>query len=1068
MKKIWVKLLAMMPGVFLAAGGRAAAEALPEFSLRMCARAPVIDGELADPVWADAPEIPLKLWRESAAGAAAARVRAVYDDAWLYSAFEVSHPKPESIAPEEFEHDGNISQDDDVEVFVDPGTGGRMYLHYMLSAANTRAERRVTVTPHGIEREFNWDMPWRSAVRRTAAGWNAELAMPLAAIAGYGDPGQLRMNFAVTVVDPIVDPYGVRMGVNRAYLVWSQVVAGLHEPERFGRALNFAPRNVQMPFLPDFRNVAVGGYESAADGKFVYPLRLRLRNHSSTPGSAALVVAEELISGKKSEKRFDIALEGHAQRELDLRLETAELEERRIAVRLENPATGEVWLAMRAPDTSALVLLTAYADRSYYTAEPEAVIVCRTGLPESELARMTLVARDAQGGELARQPLAGAAARLRVNLAPLAAGRHAVAVEACSAEGRPVFSRQLEIVKRPPRPGMEYKLDRINRVMLRNGEPFVPFGVIAEVSVEEYFRQLSDAGIKIIIPWGYVLDRDYPGYPNLITLDRMQAWLEKYGMLWLDCLETHTPAEGSVNRYRLKYIRPDSPAGQLPENYPSYAAVYAKKTEVVRAALEKIKNNPRLFGYMNIDEPPENIWVEKAAAEYYALTQEVDGYRPVFFNCGIYDDYCDIIGADPYWIPAGSDPRANSPAAAVHRMYNFGGERRNYPADSAEMRRPVWAVPMGEYFSGCHKRAMLPAENFCQTYLLLIHGVKGLFYFIHPFQHPWSLQAMGELSRQMEMLGPIAGLADVPQTVRYEPGTMKPADNVMPDVHVVLKPDPAGGQVLLAANARWYPVDAAFSISSLGPTGMVSRLFDDARFPVKDGAFRERIEGYGVRAYRLAGTPPAAAAPVDIRVAITAHPELGQGEEIEHPRTGRIGKRNLTPNPSFEEASLPGWPDYYRVYPSAHYQLERKPARPFLGIAGAVFGTDTAQAWHGKASLRLTASPDAYVACSRCVCYLAPKFDRPTHCTASVYMRAEREGVEARFIFQGDAGAGAKYLGNETFKLTTAWQRYAESDLAPTGLDPYNLFGVAVRGEGAVWIDALQFETGLEPTEFEE
>ncbi len=1066
----WMGMLGI--GVCLAAGPADPA-ALPEFPLRTCRQAPAIDGDLADACWSDAAELPLSPWGQSEA-AAAARVRAAYDNTWLYIAFEITHPKPEHIQPTVFEPDGGVSQDDDVEVFIDPGTAGRMYLQYMLSAANTRAERRVTVTPHGVEREHGWDMPWRSATRRTTRGWNAEMALPLEAVADYGPSSDLRMNFGVTVVDPVIDPYGMRIGANRAYLLWAPVISSFHEPERFGYAREFAPRNIQTPFLPDFRQVTVAGYETAADGTFAYPLRLRLRNHSRQPGAAVLVAAEELLSGKKSEQRFEVRLKGHEQRELDLRVAAADLEERKITVRLEDPATGEVWLSAPVPDTSALVLLTAYADRNYYTAEPEAVIICRAGLPESELSRMTLRARDAQGAELARHPMAGADTHLRIPLAPLALGRHTLAVEACARDGRPVFTCPVEIIKRAPRPGREYKLDRINQVVLRDGRPFVPFGVIAEVSTEEYFKQLSDAGIKTILSWGYVLDRDYPGYPNLITLDRMQAWLEKYDMQWLDCLETHTPAEGSVNRYRLKYLRPDSPPGRFPESYPTYDAAYAKKFQTTRAALEKIRDNPRLIGYMNIDEPPVNAVVEKAAADYYALTQELDGYRPVFFNCGPYDNHCDIIGADPYWIPAGSDPRANSPAAAVHRTYCFydGTRLRNYVADAARLRRPVWMVPMGEYFSGCHKRAMLPAENFCQTYLLLIHGVKGFFYFVHPFQHPLSLQTMGALSRQMEILGPIAGLADVPQTVKYEPGSMDPANNVMPDVHVALKPNPDGGQVLLAANAKWYPVDVTFGVGTLGPTGMVGRLFAADRYPVQDGAFRDRLEPYGVRAYTL-GPPDAvtggpAAAKIQISVSMTPHPELGQGEEIEHPRTGRIGKRNLVPNPSFEEASLPGWPDYFRVFPSSLYQRAHTPARPFFSRADAAFGLDAAQAWHGKASLRLEASPEPFVSGSRCICYLGPKFDRPTHCAASVYMRAERAGVEAQFIFRGDAGTAAKYFGRETFRLTTDWQRYAESDLVPAGVDPYNWFGLEVKGEGAVWIDGLQFETGLEPGAFEE
>lgn len=114
----------------------------------------------------------------------AARVWTTYDNTWLYVAFEVRHPSPDRIVPTQFDHDGIISADDDVEVFIDPGNRGRLYLHYMLSVGNTRAERRITVTPQGIQRDVAWDVPWRSATKRTPQGWNAEMAIPLVAAAG--------------------------------------------------------------------------------------------------------------------------------------------------------------------------------------------------------------------------------------------------------------------------------------------------------------------------------------------------------------------------------------------------------------------------------------------------------------------------------------------------------------------------------------------------------------------------------------------------------------------------------------------------------------------------------------------------------------------------------------------------------------------------------------------------------------------------------------------------------------------------------------------------------------------
>jgi len=48
----------------------------------------------------------------------------------------------------------------------------------MLSVANTRGERRITVIPQGIQRDISWDTPWRSATKRTKEGWNAGAGHP--------------------------------------------------------------------------------------------------------------------------------------------------------------------------------------------------------------------------------------------------------------------------------------------------------------------------------------------------------------------------------------------------------------------------------------------------------------------------------------------------------------------------------------------------------------------------------------------------------------------------------------------------------------------------------------------------------------------------------------------------------------------------------------------------------------------------------------------------------------------------------------------------------------------------
>ena len=61
-------------------------------------------------------------------------------------------------------------------------------------------------------------------------------------------------------------------------------------------------------------------------------------------------------------------------------------------------------------------------------------------------------------------------------------------------------------------------------------------------------------------------------------------------------------------------------------------------------------------------------------------------------------------------------------------------------------------------------------------------------------------------------------------------------------------------------------------------------------------------------------------------------------------------------------------------------------------------------------------------------------------------------------------------LGCPTRKLTltTSWQRYHASGVVPARTDGYSSIQVRLVDDGRIWADALQFETGEEPTAFED
>src|SRR4051812_27751347 len=110
-------------------------------------------------------------------------------------------------------------------------------------------------------------------------------------------------------------------------------------------------------------------------------------------------------------------------------------------------------LAAERPDS-----FTAYLDRSYYTTEKEAGVVCEVPRTGTDLA---VTIHDAQGKALGASPVDQQRMRIAVPCAALVTGTHALTVELRGTGAAPL-SRSLELIKREPKPGFEWKIDQVN------------------------------------------------------------------------------------------------------------------------------------------------------------------------------------------------------------------------------------------------------------------------------------------------------------------------------------------------------------------------------------------------------------------------------------------------------------------------------------------------------------------------------------------------------------------------------------------------------------------------------
>ncbi len=1044
----------------------AAAESVTPPAVRIpeTARPPALDGTVGETEWQGASVLgDFVVLSGKTEGQRSTNVTAwlLRDAEWLYIGFDVRHPQPTAIVPKVTQRDGRVQGENCVKVLFDPGTGGKLWYHLRLSAGNVWSDQR-SVAGSG---ELGWNCPLRSATRITDTGWQAEVAIPCAVVMEMGEPEQARLNLLVHVFEPIFDPSMVEIGQERTVLSWAPVGKDWwRTPERFGRVEGLAGAAFKAPFLPVLERAEVGAYRLDG-GRMAYDVAVAARNASGRAGVAALRVSDEPDGAGGAVTNIPLALEGNAALTLRVPVPVASARRRTVRVDLLSPETGEVWNRALIENPAVLDLFRAYLDRNYYTTEPEAQAICETGLPADGLPGTTLTVSGPDGRTWGETRAVAPRTAIVLPLAAVAPGRYALRVAHRAADGGVISEQTLDLVKRPPKPGLEWKIDRANRVLLHDGQPQFVYGMLLGgwdrgAYNEANYREVAAAGFNAVMYWA----ADGSIEAARQALDTMQ----RHG-LYLSvpvCTFAKPPAFAPTNLP--PGIPPSDPShikGYVmklptkPERNRVYADVFRQAVPLIRQGIATIKEHPALMAYEGFDEPLDDSWFDQyvQGRELYRLIDETDGYHPTRVNWNFppageqYTDWADFLACDPYWSP---------PVGTLRDAPNYVAKRTAQLDRRGEKeRKPVWLTPVLEMYSGHYKRATLPAEQRVQTWLAMIHRASGLFYFVYPVIHQATWDTMRQLGREFRDLNPILAAPVPDQRIAYEPGGFDPDQDILPDVQVSLRRNPAGGYVLLAANAQPWPVTARYALAIPGLAGPARRMFGPETYPLAAGSFSERLEPFATRAYLLGRVPAAPAPPagaIEMTVRFEAHKE-GYVPETEVPRAGRPGKRNLMPNPSFEDAALPDYPDYWWL---AAHTFPRYPEER-TGRERPIYTLDRDRPFHGRAAFRLTAASNRQ---AYCYFKLSPQHDRPTEYAWSAWMRADRAG--ARIVW---SGPGMKQR-RTTFELTPEWQRYYAVVTMPAHAHRHLSFAMSLTGgaEGArAWVDAMQLERGVEPTEFE-
>jgi hypothetical protein len=297
-----------------------------------------------------------------------------------------------------------------------------------------------------------------------------------------------------------------------------------------------------------------------------------------------------------------------------------------------------------------------------------------------------------------------------------------------------------------------------------------------------------------------------------------------------------------------------------------------------RAALE-FKDNPLIIGWMHGDEP-DNAQSRGAGQGYgppilpevivrnYERLRATDPARPVLLNLGqgvAYDNYigrgvrrnhpedypeyakgADIVSFDIY--PAVHDRpevagKLEFVAQGVQRLGQWTGGQK-----------PVWNCIECTRISNVQTKPT-PQQVRTEVWMALVHGSRGLIYFVHQFKpvfreaalldDPEMLEAVTAINRQIHELAPVLNRP----SLDAEAAAVKSSAPAAPIA--LLAKRHQDSLYVFSVSMRNAPAAGAFSVRGLPEEATAEVLGESRTVSVRKGEWTDAFDGYQVHLYRI-------------------------------------------------------------------------------------------------------------------------------------------------------------------------------------------------------------------------
>ena len=734
---------------------------------------PTLDGLADDPIWKDVPAVVMNDYM-GAPATVPTSIRVAYDAQALYLHLVCGDPG------------GARGLRDTVEIFLDVLGIGDPFYQFVFDAQGAKHNFRSLRGLH----EWEWKADWRVATRMGEGEWTAEVAIPFSSLpdtATLAGLGALRMNVCRNYAP----------GPEK-YLSWAPVNVGFLEPENFGHVLLGADAATL-----DVSGLALAA-ESGPDSRFTLAVAAAGPALKAQRVNVSACVEEQ---GEAAQMR-GAAFEHRPGQSAALSFSGIKLAATRCRVTLlftdaDGRTIKQVRQFIDVPHP-----LRLYTEYSYYTDETEARVAVRIeparALPED--AKLALTLRVAGYPQILAEKTVAAApegGRQLVSI-PLARATpgHIFDLDGrlLDGAGKELARGTTKLVRHAPNP-TEVKVNRLNRGLYLNGEPFLPYGILVSSygrSQLEYYKKAGFDFISFISHWG--------------TPDEGLAFLANCEQLGINAVAFHVarPGRTAPPDAAKAYRDARSLVGFTPNDEESDRQVYD-------IAIRNQLANPYVLNGIN-----HNF------TSYRAFANRLEGFPG------------DALSIDRYpllGLPKGR-PHTTSEIYSVERCIEImdrDGERERMPS--------LFWLQAGERFS----KEPTPTELTWLNYILLVNRCMGFTYFggMPSSRHAW--ERMVSLNQEMRQLKPYLFSFEPDPEIRFGDDASRHYIRVLPKI--------LGDElVLICVKRAREPVEAAIDLTKverLSP-GSATAMFEDRAVPVgADRVLKDRFEPLERHVYKL-------------------------------------------------------------------------------------------------------------------------------------------------------------------------------------------------------------------------